>query len=227
MVVRWTVTDNSSRICAFQIYALTSSEATFEPEEYGRLLLSVQAPRATPYADQVVDSVMEYDGALGGSDDSHQGWHLKAQDCTGNTTTIDIRTKYETVVTQEDGRDSSELVDPGTISYGGAWGTTSCTCASWGAMRNTSAKNASVTFTRTYDRDDHVALVMAKGPGRGKAAVYVDGVKVATVDTNARVNTNRVIVFDRWMTAGTHTVKVVNLATAGHPRIDLDAVLSN
>ena len=170
---------------------------------------------------------MEYDGALGGSDDSHQGWHLKAQDCTGNTTTIDIRTKYETVVAQEDGRDSGGLVDPGTISYGGAWGTTSCTCASWGAMRNTSAKNASVTFTRTYDRDDHVALVMAKGPGHGKAAVYVDGVKVATVDTNARVNTNRVIVFDRWMTAGTHTVKVVNLATAGHPRIDLDAVLSN
>ena len=94
-------------------------------------------------------------------------------------------------------------------------------------MRRTTVKNASAIFTRTYERDDHVALVMAKGPARGKFDVYVDGVKKSTVDTYAATNTNRVIVWDTWMAAGKHTVKVVNLATTNRPRIDLDAVLTN
>ena len=68
---------------------------------------------------------------------------------------------------------------------------------------------------------------MAKGPGRGQADVFVDGVKTATINTYAQANSNRVIVYDKWMLAGVHTVKVVNKATAGHPRIDLDAVLAN
>ena len=39
------------------------------------------------------------------------------------------------------------------------------------------------------------------------------------------VNDNRRIVFDQRMTVGTHTLTIVNLATAGHPRIDVDAFL--
>jgi hypothetical protein len=32
-------------------------------------------------------------------------------------------------------------------------------------------------------------------------------------------------VFDRRMRSGTHTVQVLNLATPGHPRIDVDAFM--
>ena len=73
----------------------------------------------------------------------------------------------------------------------------------------------------------HVALVMAKGPARGKAAIYFDGGYVTTVDTYASVNTNRVVMWDKGLTGtANHTIKVVNLATSGRPRIDVDAYIN-
>lgn len=67
---------------------------------------------------------------------------------------------------------------------------------------------------------------MEKAPNRGSADVYVDGVKKATVNTYSSTTAHRVIVWQTVLAAGAHVVKVVNRATAGHPRIDLDAVLN-
>jgi hypothetical protein len=53
----------------------------------------------------------------------------------------------------------------------------------------------------------------------------VDGVRVSTVDTRAANNTNRIIVWTRTFGPGDHTVQIRNLATAGRPRIDFDAVV--
>ena len=62
---------------------------------------------------------------------------------------------------------------------------------------------------------------MAKGPGRGKAAIYFDNVKVATIDTYAAANTNRVITWDKGLTGS------ANHTTGGRPEprvgIDVDA----
>ena len=55
--------------------------------------------------------------------------------------------------------------------------------------------------------------------------IRLDGTWLMNVDTFASVNTNRVVVFARGMTAGVHTLAVVNHATPGRPRIDVDAVL--
>ena len=95
--------------------------------------------------------------------------------------------------------------------------------------KSTTAAGASVTATVTVPAGNvsHVGLVMAKGPTRGSAKVYVDGILKATVNTYATSAQSRVIVFERSIPAGTHRVKVVNVATPGHPRIDLDAVLTN
>ncbi|HSS68137.1 MAG TPA: hypothetical protein VLK34_06260, partial [Nocardioidaceae bacterium] len=72
--------------------------------------------------------------------------------------------------------------------------------------------------------DYGLGLVMAKAPDRGKAAIFVDGVRVATVDTHAASKVNRTVVWRQTMAGNTgHTVKVVNLATAGRTRIDIDA----
>jgi hypothetical protein len=68
---------------------------------------------------------------------------------------------------------------------------------------------------------------MAKAPDRGSAKIYVDGKVDATVDTHAAVAQNRIIVWQHALGKGAHTVKLVNLATKGHPRIDLDAVHTN
>lgn len=66
---------------------------------------------------------------------------------------------------------------------------------------------------------------MAEGPGRGVASIRLDGRWLMDIDTFAPVNTNRVVVFQRMMTAGTHTLTILNHGTSGRPRIDLDAVL--
>ena len=45
-----------------------------------------------------------------------------------------------------------------------------------------------------------------------------------TINTHTGANINRVLVWDSGpLTAVTHTIKLVNVATAGHPRIDLNA----
>ena len=46
-----------------------------------------------------------------------------------------------------------------------------------------------------------------------------------TVDTFASVNTNRIVVSAQGLTAGVHTIAIVNQGTSGRPRIDFDAIL--
>ena len=46
------------------------------------------------------------------------------------------------------------------------------------------------------------------------------------MDTYARSTRHRVLVWEGLFPPGPHTLRVVNLATPGHPRIDLDAVLT-
>jgi hypothetical protein len=69
-----------------------------------------------------------------------------------------------------------------------------------------------------------VAWVALKGPNEGKATVYVDGKAVATVDLRyASTMPHRVVWSRAWTTVGTHTIKIVVVGTAGHPRVDVDA----
>jgi hypothetical protein len=116
---------------------------------------------------------------------------------------------------------SPGLVGPGYGNKG--WATANCTC--W-----TSLKGASFSFLTPQPNDAtgvRVALVMPKGPGRGSAAVYVDNKYKATVNTYAKTNVNGKIVYQILLTGkNTHVVRVVNLATAGHPRIDIDATIN-
>jgi hypothetical protein len=148
------------------------------------------------------------------SDDMTQV-RVNAYDCAGNVTSVIRPTNYIHIE-----RDYGATVPA-------KWARTSCTCAIGDTMLRTSTKNASLsTVVNGEGRKEHVALVMAKGPGRGKAAIYFDGNLVTTVDTYAKANTNRVVMWDRELTGtGNHTVKVVNQATSGRPRIDIDAYL--
>jgi hypothetical protein len=61
----------------------------------------------------------------------------------------------------------------------------------------------------------------------GSAKVYVDGVLKATVGTKAASKLNRVIAYAfQWASDGAHTLRVVNVATAGHPRVTVDGFLT-
>jgi hypothetical protein len=140
---------------------------------------------------------------------------INAYDCAGNVTAVVRETSYVHLE-----RDYGPAVPSG-------WARTSCTCAIGNSMLRTSTANASLsTVVNGGGTNKHVALIMAKGPSRGRAAIYFDNTYVKTVDTYADVNTNRVVMWDKGLTGTTnHTIKVVNLATSGRPRIDIDAYL--
>jgi hypothetical protein len=168
----------------------------------------------------------DYDGSFGGGSLITRGFLVTARDCEYNATTRAVPDRPR--VTQEDNASGLFETSPwGQILYTGDWRIGSCACFLQGHTARTTTRGADAEFTRTYEEGDHVALVMAKGPARGRAVIRIDGVFVDRIDTYADQNTNRVVVFEQMMAAGVHTVSITNLATPGRPRIDLDAVLTN
>jgi serine protease len=111
-----------------------------------------------------------------------------------------------------------------SAAYTGAWTTTSFSGAWGGTATYTAAANATATFTCTCEA---LAWVSDLGSNHGSAKVYIDGVLKATISTTRSSNTNRVVVYKYgWSTDGKHTIKIVNLATAGKPRINVDGFLT-
>jgi hypothetical protein len=106
------------------------------------------------------------------------------------------------------------------IRYGGTWRRVSGTF--WGGYAKksmTAGASAAITFSGRA-----AAWVSRTGPDRGRAQVLVNGVVVATVDLYSPVVGPRTVVWaGNWTMTASRTVTVRNLATAGRPRIDLDA----
>jgi hypothetical protein len=138
---------------------------------------------------------------------------VRVTDCAGNTATSAVALSELGV---------REDTDP-AIDYQGHWRVSRFAGFSGGTTHATSAQGASASLT--FTGSGPVALVMEKAADRGKADVYVDGVKKATVDTHATKTRHRVVVWQGIYLHGTHTLRVVNRATPGHPRIDLDTFL--
>ncbi len=90
-----------------------------------------------------------------------------------------------------------------------------------GGRATTAAADESAIFT--FDGRE-VGWVAQRGPGRGRADVYLDGSLAATVDLYRSSNAQRRIVFRAaWPTVGTHTLEIRTQATAGRPIVDIDA----
>ena len=107
------------------------------------------------------------------------------------------------------------------IRYSSGWGTTLTPYASGGSLKYTSSSGASASLSFS---GAGISWVSYLGPSRGSAKVYIDGVYAGTVNLNSSTYVAKQVVFARtWATNGTHTIKIVNLASSGHPRIDLDA----
>lgn len=111
-----------------------------------------------------------------------------------------------------------------SIRYSGSWSTVSDTTA-WGGVLKRSSKagaKASLTFTGRS-----VAWVARTGPDRGKAVVYVNGAKVATVDLYASTaGTQRVVWVGSWTTSVSRKVTIKVLGTSGRPRVEVDALVT-
>jgi lysozyme len=107
------------------------------------------------------------------------------------------------------------------IAYSGTWKSASNQYASGGSLKYATRSGASVTYTFT---GAGVAWVAYRGPNRGSARVYVDGVLKKTISLYAATYSAKQVAFAfNWGATGTHKIRIVAVGTAGHPRIDVDA----
>jgi hypothetical protein len=113
----------------------------------------------------------------------------------------------------------------GAASYTGTWHSASLAGAWGGAAASATAASASATFRCSSCRA--IAWVTDEDSSHGSAKVYVDGALKATVGTRSASALHRVVVYRiEWAHAGAHTLKIVNAATSGHPRITVDGFLT-
>jgi hypothetical protein len=109
------------------------------------------------------------------------------------------------------------------VIYRGIWRTARSPLF-YGTTEHWSARRLATATLRFSGRS--VAWVAPTGLTRGLARVYVDGRVAATVNLRTPASTYKRLVFARtWGRSATHTIKIVVLGTAGHPRVDLDAFL--
>ena len=107
------------------------------------------------------------------------------------------------------------------VTYSGSWSTSTSSVYWGGKARASSQAGAKATLTFT---GRSVEVVSRKGPARGKAQIYVNGVLKATVDLYASSYQNqRVVWAGSWSSSASRTITVRVLGTAGRPRVDLDA----
>lgn len=108
-----------------------------------------------------------------------------------------------------------------SVTYTGSW-SISTSPAYWGGRAKASGQagaKASLTFSGRS-----VELVSRKGPARGKAQIYINGVLKATVDLYAASYQNqRVVWTGSWSSVAKRTITVRVVGTSGRPRVDLDA----
>ena len=109
------------------------------------------------------------------------------------------------------------------VVYAGTWTAVRSVNYSGGHGRASSTALDSVTYTFT---GRNIAWVAPRSKGRGSATILVDGLVVGTVNLQSTKLTFRRVVFTRSFGAvGPHTIQILVLGTAGHPRVDLDALV--
>jgi len=110
-----------------------------------------------------------------------------------------------------------------TLVRTGRWVSYASTAMSGGSSVYARAKDASIARTFT---GRSIALVAPRGSNRGRAQIWIDGVQVTSVGLWARTASYRNIVYARsWTASGQHTIRVVVVGTANHPRVDVDAFI--
>jgi hypothetical protein len=110
------------------------------------------------------------------------------------------------------------------ITYAGTWTPRRLPKAFGGTVRQAGHAGASAKLSFT---GREVAWVASKTAAYGSAKVYIDGALAATVNLHSPLTIRRRVVFTHsWASNGAHTIRIVAVGTAGHPLIDVDALLT-
>lgn len=180
--------------------------------------ISAYGLRRQAYGSAFVDQVLASPRAALVKQDLAPGvryrYAVRATDGAANTGAFDYGAWFVASAIQE---------TDATVAHSGAWAAATSSAASGGATAFTTQAGAAATLSIS---GTSAAWVSPTGPTRGSARVYVDGVLASTVSLYAATGHSRQVVFaTSWATTGKHTIRIVNLGTSGHPRIDLDAFL--
>ncbi len=145
-------------------------------------------------------------------------FRVRAFDPAGNASPWAVGEPFKLALSQE---------NFAALVFGGSWTRTTLSGASGGSVKHASAATAKMTHTFT---GRGYALTMAKGANRGKAAIYLDGALVSTVDLYASSVQARAIGYAvTFASSGTHTIEVRVLGTkraaSSGTRVDVDAVV--
>jgi hypothetical protein len=107
--------------------------------------------------------------------------------------------------------------------YSGSWTARHGVAGRWlGTVHSTGQAGAAMRLTRAGMR---YQVIGERSPLTGAFAVYLDGVYQATVDTRSSTAlVRRVLWSSALLSNERRTLTVVNLATAGHPQLRIDAV---
>ena len=110
-----------------------------------------------------------------------------------------------------------------SITYSAAWASVPDVTARGGSLHE-SASALSAARTTFTGRD--VAWIAERGPGHGRAKIYVDGVLRASVDLTAASDAPARVVWKRhWPSKSAHTVRIVVQGTPGRPTVDVDGFI--
>jgi len=107
-----------------------------------------------------------------------------------------------------------------TLKYAGSWKTFN-SATPWGQTIFSKRRGAaaSLNFTGT-----DVVWIAQRGPKRGVANVFVDGVKTHVDLYSSTLSERRVVFIAANLAAGPHTIRIVVRATSGRPRVDVDGL---
>jgi hypothetical protein len=126
----------------------------------------------------------------------------------GNTRTVSVVRK-------------ANLLAESKASRSGSWTTKSSGSYLSGKALSATKKNAKLTYTFT---GRSAALLFSRGSKTGKAYVYLDGKKVATIDTKSTRTLYRQALYVKSLTAKKHTIAVVVVGTSGRPTVVSDGL---
>jgi hypothetical protein len=111
------------------------------------------------------------------------------------------------------------------ITFTKSWATTTASGYWGGAAKQSSRTGAKASFTFT---GRSFAWVSHRGPDRGKAEVYVNGTRIATIDLHASTHQDQIVVWARnWSSVSQRTVVIRVLGTSGRPRVDVDEFVTS
>lgn len=151
-----------------------------------------------------------YSAALTAKSGTAGLWNMTAYDLAGNSASASVPA-------------TPTILQETSAVRSGKWTTKSSSSYLGGKSSSSSSKNASLSWTFT---GKSVAWVVSRAATSGKAYVYVDGVKTATVDLKSSTTKYRDAIWTKtWTTSAKHTIKIVVAGTSGRPAITTDGLV--